>query len=163
MSASWDHAALLWDLRSANVVRSFTAPDLVMNGGEPADISTAGDMVVTASDIEAGDVALWDTGGRGVVDKVPCAYSRPTSVQFSKDAASQDVAVGSHGMATCGFLRRSEGKASGDEVPRWTLRFTGWAPQTSDSAQDVWAVDWAHRSKKVCVGSLNGAVSVLAE
>mmetsp|Transcript_43707 Transcript_43707/g.126210 ORF Transcript_43707/g.126210 Transcript_43707/m.126210 type:complete len:411 (+) Transcript_43707:3-1235(+) len=163
LSAAWDHLALLWDVRSANVVRWFSAPDLVMNGGEPADLSTAGDMVVTASDMEAGDITLWDTGGRGIVDKVPCAYSRPTSVQFSKDPASADIAVGSRGMAICGFMRRSEDSSRGQEERSWSLRFTGWSPQSQDAPQDVWAVDWAYRSKKVCVGAVDGTVSILSE
>lgn len=155
LSAAWDHCALLWDLRSATVVRCFTSEDLVMNGGEPADITQTGDMVVTASDIKAGDVSLWDVGGRGIVAKVPMPFSRPTSVQFSKDGMSSDIVAGVSGLGSCATLRRTEGRA--DEG--WTLAATGWSPRRAD----VWSVDWAHRSKRICLGAADGSIAIMAD
>lgn len=156
LSAAWDHCALLWDLRSASVVRCFTSEDLVMNGGEPADISQTGDIVVTASDIKGGDVTLWDVGGRGVVTKLPMPFSRPTSVQFSKDGMSSDIVVGVSGLGSCATLRRTEVKSGGTD---WTLVASGWSPKRSD----VWSVDWAHRSKRVCLGAVDGSIAIVAD
>jgi len=160
LSAGWDNIVMMWDVRTAEVVRTFSKSKHVFKGGDPVDISQSGECVVSASSEVGGEILMWDSGGSGVLASTDMSVSAGsvTCCQFSKDYTSADIGVGTEGEASCTFVRRNDRVAPKNVGGRsWTLAHSAHAPMKAS----IWCMDFAHTSRKAAVGSTDGVVSIV--